>query len=77
MTKKSAKQEMMGSPACQNPTTIINKNVGNVTGSFNAWNNCEISVSDEKRQILEWLSPLAPRERHQAVSEDRMDRVGD
>ena len=34
-------------------------------------------MSDEKRQILEWLSPLAPRERHRAVSEDRMDGVGD
>ena len=33
-------------------------------------------MSGEKRQILEWLSPLAPRERHQAVSEDRMDGVG-
>ena len=70
-------QETMGSAAYQNPTTTINRNVGNVTGSFNVWNNCEISVSDEKRQILEWLSPLAPRERHRAVSEDRMDGVGD
>ncbi|RPA93341.1 hypothetical protein L873DRAFT_1705910, partial [Choiromyces venosus 120613-1] len=34
-------------------------------------------MSDEKRQILEWLSPLAPRERHQTVSDDRVDGVGD
>ena len=34
-------------------------------------------MSDEKRQILEWLSPLAPWERHQAVSEGRVDGVGD
>ena len=33
-------------------------------------------MSDEKRQILEWLSPLAPWERHQAVSEGRVDGVG-
>ena len=68
----------MSSAAYQNPTIIINTNVGNATDSYkNVWNNCEISVSDEKRQILEWLSPLAPRERHRAVSEDRMDGVGD
>ena len=33
-------------------------------------------MSDEKRQILEWLSPMAPRERHQAVRDSRMDGVG-
>ena len=67
----------MGSAAYQNPTVNINKNVGNVTDSYNnVWNNCEISVSDEKRQILEWLSPMAPRERHQAVREGRADGVG-
>ena len=67
----------MGSTAYQNPTININQNVGNVTDSYkNVWNNCEISVSDEKRQILEWLSPMAPGERHQAVREDRVDGVG-
>ena len=68
----------MGSAAYQNPTININSNVGNVTDSYKSvWNNCEISVSDEKRQILEWLSPIAPREIHRAVSESRMDGVGD
>ena len=33
-------------------------------------------MSNKKRQILEWLSRMAPRERHQAVREGRMDRVG-
>ena len=65
----------MGSAAYQNSAITINQNVGNVTESYNSvWNNCQIS--DEKRQILEWLSPMTPRERHQAVSEDRMDGVG-
>ena len=68
----------MGSAAYQNPTISINQNVGNVTDSYNkVWNNCEISVSDEKRQILQWLSPMAPQERHQAVREHRVDGVGD
>ena len=66
----------MSSTAYRNSTIIINTNVGNATDSYkNIWNNCEISVSDERRQILEWLSPLAPRERHRAVSEGRMDGV--
>ena len=62
----------MGSTAYQKPTITINQNVGNVTDSYkNVWNNCEIS--DEKRQILEWLSPMAPRERHR---EGRVEGVG-
>ena len=65
----------MCSVAYQKPAFTINQNVGNVTDSYNnVWNNCQIS--DEKRQILEWLSPMAPRERHQAVSDGRMDGVG-
>ena len=49
----------------------------NVSGSYNVSNNYEVSVANERRQILDWLSPLAPRERHRAVSESRMDGVGD
>ena len=26
-----------------------------------------MSVADEKRAVLEWLSPLEPREKHQAI----------
>ena len=66
----------MGLASYQRPI-INNQNVGNVTDSYNnVWNNYEISVSEEKRQILEWLSPISPRERHQAVSEDRVNGVG-
>ena len=67
----------MGSASYQIPFLNINKNVGNVVDSYkNVWNNCEISVSDEKRRVLEWLSPVAARERHQAVREHRVDGVG-
>ena len=69
-------QTKMGSTPFQKPAITINKNVGNVTGSYNVWNSYEISISDEKRQILEWLSPMAPRERHQAMREARVDGVG-
>jgi len=68
----------MGSAASRIPTLSINRNIGNVTESYkNVWNDCEILVSDETRQILEWLSPMAPRERHQAVHEGRVDGVGE
>ena len=68
----------MNSTTYQSPTINIGRNVGNVIDSYkNVWSNCEISVADEKRQILEWLSPLAPRERHRAVSEGRLDGVGE
>ena len=75
--KKSDIQSKMGSAAYQNPAIAINQNVGNVTDSYkNVWKNCQIWVPDEKRKILEWLSPMTPRERHQAVREGRVDGVG-
>ena len=67
----------MESAVHPNPTVTTNTNVSNMTNSYrNVWNSCEISVSDEKRQILEWLSHRALRERHRAVSESRMEEVG-
>ena len=68
----------MDSVAQQNPAISITSNCGNVTGSYNnVLHNCDISVTDEKRAILEWLSPLEPRERHQTIGMDRMAGVSD
>ena len=68
----------MSSAAYQNPTITISRNVGNVTDSNrDVENNHGISVPDKKRQILKWLSPLTPRERHQAIGEGRVNRLGD
>ena len=68
----------MSSTEYQNPPFTINGNGGNVTDSDrNVWNSHEISIPHEKRQILEWLSPLAPRERHQAIRKGQADGVGD
>ncbi|RPA93327.1 hypothetical protein L873DRAFT_1705983, partial [Choiromyces venosus 120613-1] len=58
-------------------TRINYENSGNVTGSFNTTNNYNISVSDKRRQILEWLPQLPSRERYQAVRESCVDGVGD
>jgi len=56
----------------------ITSNCGNVTDSHNnVLNNCDISIADQKRALLKWLSPLEPRERHQAIGMDRMPGVGD
>jgi len=64
--------------ARRSPVVSINSNCGNVTDSYkNVWNNCDISVTDEKRAVLEWLSPLEPRERHQAIGMGRVAGVGD
>ena len=46
-------------------------------GNTNNFNGCNISISDEKRQVLEWISLLASRERHQAVRDSRVGGVGD
>lgn len=40
-------------------------------------NECNISISDEKGKVLEWISPLTSRERHQAVHDARVEGVGD
>ena len=49
-----------------------NSHSGNITHSFNTI----FYNSDEDRQIMRWLSPLEPGNRHQDVRTDRLDRVG-
>ena len=51
------------------------KNSFNVTGSYN--NVYNTTYVDEYPQILEWLSPLEPRLRHQDVRARRLDGLGD
>ena len=48
-----------------------NTHSGNIANSFNTY------MTDEDAQIVRWLSPLEPRNRHRAVSTDRLDGVGD
>ena len=76
--EKTDTLDEMNPIAGQKSVISITSNCGNVTDSYkNLWNNCDISVADEKRAVLEWLSPLEPRERHQAIGMDRVDGVGD
>ena len=46
---------------------------GNITGSFNT----TLYKSDEDAQIMRWLSPLEPSNRHHGVRNDRLAGVGD
>ena len=50
-----------------------NAHCGNITGSFNTI----FYKSDEDAEIMRWLSPLEPNNRHQGVRTDRFDGVGD
>ena len=50
-----------------------NAQCGNIISSFN---NTFIQ-SNEDEQIMRWLSPLEPNNRHQGVRTDRFDGVGD
>ena len=56
------------SPKHQQPTSNIN--------SFNNIANFIPEIGHEGRQILKWLSPLEPQQRHQGVQADRLDGVG-
>lgn len=70
----------MSSAVHQNSSVAYNYSTdcGNVINSNNSeTNNYHISISDKKSQVLEWLSPLASRERHQTVRDARVNGVGD
>ena len=49
-----------------------NFNCNNTIGSYN-----NTYISDENTQIMRWLSPLEPEDRHHGVRTDRFDGVGD
>jgi len=54
------------------------------TGNINSFNNNNsfnniinlTEIDDKGRQVLQWLSPLEPQQRHQGVRTDRLDSVG-
>ena len=51
-----------------------NANCGIITDSFNS---TTVYKSDKDAEIMRWLSPLEPNNRHQGVRTDRFDGVGD
>ena len=48
------------------------------SGNVNSYNTLNVKnvIADENLEILQWLSPLDPRRRHQDVRTDRLDGVG-
>jgi len=60
-------------------TGHFNTNVGNVANSFNTNINTHISVGVDQESfwIQTWLSPLEPHKRHDYVSRQRQDGIGD
>ena len=50
-----------------------NSHCGNITSSFNT----TFYKSDEDAQVMRWLSPLEPSNRHQGVRTSRFGGVGD
>ena len=72
-----------------NYTTNSNNNHTQYSHNTNAFNNIDlfnnsnivrnvnIGATDERSEILAWLSPLEPRIRHQDVRTRRADNVGE
>ena len=54
-----------------------NVNSSNVTNSYSKTVNVNKVVANENPEIMQWLSPLDPRGRHQDVRTERVDGVGD
>jgi len=50
-----------------------NVHSGNITSSFSSY----VYKSNKDAEIMLWLSPLEPSNRHQGVRTDRFDGVGD
>jgi len=47
----------------------------NITDSYNTFTN--ITYGDERAKLLNWLSPLQPRVRHNDVRGQRQDGIGE
>ena len=47
------------------------------TNSFNTNSYNIYNISDERSQILAWLSPLEPRLRHQDIQDRRVEGIGE
>jgi len=53
-----------------------NVNSFNVLTNHNNIVNFITEIDTEEHQILQWLSPLEPQRRHQAVRTGRLDSIG-
>ena len=61
---------MLGFQQVAGSTNSFNSN------SFNTIVNIITEIDAEGRQILQWLSPLEPQQRHQGVRTERLGGIG-
>jgi len=54
-----------------------NTNCPTTNNSYNTNNNTTVYISDKDAEIMRWLSPLEPDNRHHGVRTDRHEGVGD
>ena len=54
----------------------MSQSFSNNHNSFNVANTFNTTVSDDRSEILAWLSPLEPRVRHRDIGARRVDSIG-
>ena len=54
----------------------MSQSFSNNHNSFNIANTFNTTVSDDRSEILAWLSPLEPRVRHRDIGARRVDSIG-
>src|SRR5207237_7618718 len=72
MTHNTADTSFIGSGNVNRNNITNSHNISNINGVINV-NNV---IADENPEIMQWLSPLDPRRRHQDVRIERLDGVG-
>ena len=64
-------------PNSANTAFFLNNSFNNNSNCFNTNHNYNITVADDRSEILTWLSPLDPRLRHSDVVSRRVSDIGD
>ena len=59
-----------------NTTGSQNRDANSFNNNSHSFNTTNISVTDDKAEILTWLSPLEPRLRHSDLESRRVANVG-
>ena len=58
-------------------TATDTTNFSNNTNAFNNNVRNYYTISDDRSQLLAWLSPLEPKLRYQDIQENRVDNLGE
>jgi len=66
----------MAQISSEHPQVTGNVNSFNILTSYNNIVNPNTEIGTERREILQWLSPLEPQQRHQGVRTNRLDGIG-